>query len=90
MSFDPEDGLPRFEEFVQRIHPADQAQFSELIQAGGEIIAPQAVHLRRPDVENAEWPPIANLGRREVFVVERWRCVRNVHSVPRLLIFSFL
>jgi PAS domain S-box-containing protein len=32
LSFDPRDGLPRFEEFFQRIHPDDQPGFSELIQ----------------------------------------------------------
>src|SRR5208282_4376150 len=32
LSFDPRDGLPRFEEFVQRIHPDDQPGFRELIQ----------------------------------------------------------
>jgi hypothetical protein len=39
-------------------------------QAGGQIVAPQAVHIRRPDVEDAEGAPLA-LGRGcEVFVVE--------------------
>jgi formate hydrogenlyase transcriptional activator len=33
LSFDPRDGLPRFEEFFQRIHPDDQPGFRELIQA---------------------------------------------------------
>ncbi len=32
LSFDPKDGLPRFEEFVQRIHPDDRPGFRELIQ----------------------------------------------------------
>jgi formate hydrogenlyase transcriptional activator len=32
LSFDPQDGLPRFEEFFQRIHPDDQPSFRELIQ----------------------------------------------------------
>src|SRR6202140_2218942 len=32
LSFDPQDGLPRFEEFLQRIHPDDQPGFRELIQ----------------------------------------------------------
>jgi PAS domain S-box-containing protein len=32
LSFDPEDGLPRFEEFFQRIHPDDQLGFRELIE----------------------------------------------------------
>ena len=32
LSFDPEDGLPRFEDFFQRIHPGDQPGFRELIQ----------------------------------------------------------
>ena len=41
LSFDPADGLPRFEEFFQRIHPDDQPGFSELMRT--------AVH------EKAEW-----------------------------------
>src|SRR5271170_2808374 len=32
LSFDPQGGLPRFEEFFQRIHPDDQPGFRELIQ----------------------------------------------------------
>jgi PAS domain S-box-containing protein len=32
LSFDPQDGLPRFEDFVQRIHPDDQPGFRELTQ----------------------------------------------------------
>jgi PAS domain S-box-containing protein len=32
LSFDPQDGLPRFEDFVQRLHPDDQPGFRELIQ----------------------------------------------------------
>jgi PAS domain S-box-containing protein len=32
LSFDPQDGLPRFEEFFQRIHPEDQPGFRELMQ----------------------------------------------------------
>ena len=32
LSFDPQDGLPRFEEFFQRIHPDDQPAFRELIE----------------------------------------------------------
>jgi PAS domain S-box-containing protein len=32
LSFDPRDGLPRFEDFFQRIHPDDQAGFRELIE----------------------------------------------------------
>ncbi len=30
LGFDPQDGLPRFEEFVRRIHPDDQPAFREL------------------------------------------------------------
>jgi PAS domain S-box-containing protein len=33
LSFDPQDGLPRFEDFFQRLHPDDQPGFSELIEA---------------------------------------------------------
>ncbi len=32
LSFDPQAGLPRFEEFFQRIHPDDQPGFRELIE----------------------------------------------------------
>jgi PAS domain S-box-containing protein len=32
LSFDPQDGLPRFEEFFQRIHPDDQPGFRKLVQ----------------------------------------------------------
>ncbi len=32
LSFDPQDGLPRFEDFFQRLHPEDQPGFRELIQ----------------------------------------------------------
>ena len=32
LGFDPQDGLPRFEDFFQRIHPDDQPGFRELIQ----------------------------------------------------------
>jgi PAS domain S-box-containing protein len=32
LSFDPQNGLPRFEDFFQRLHPDDQPGFRELIQ----------------------------------------------------------
>src|SRR5260221_9045844 len=32
LSFDPQDGLPRFEAFFQRLHPDDQPGFREIIQ----------------------------------------------------------
>jgi formate hydrogenlyase transcriptional activator len=32
LSFDSQDGLPRFEQFFQRIHPDDQAGFREVIE----------------------------------------------------------
>jgi PAS domain S-box-containing protein len=32
LSFDPQDGLPRFDDFFQRLHPEDQPGFRELIQ----------------------------------------------------------
>jgi len=32
LSFDPQDGLPRFEDFYQRLHPDDQPGFGKLIQ----------------------------------------------------------
>ncbi|HZE68291.1 MAG TPA: PAS domain-containing protein, partial [Pyrinomonadaceae bacterium] len=30
LGFDPRDGLPRFEEFFQRVHPDDQVEFNEV------------------------------------------------------------
>jgi PAS domain S-box-containing protein len=33
LSFDPQDGLPRFEDFFQRLHPDDQPGFRKLIEA---------------------------------------------------------
>ena len=33
LSFDPQDGLPRFEQFFQRIHPDDQAGLRKAIEA---------------------------------------------------------
>jgi formate hydrogenlyase transcriptional activator len=41
LSFDAQDGLPRFEQFFQRIHPDDQAGFREVIET--------AIH------DKAEW-----------------------------------
>ena len=32
LSFDPQGGLPRHEDFIQRLHPDDQPAFRELIQ----------------------------------------------------------
>src|SRR5882724_3965010 len=32
LSFDPQDGLPRFQDFYQRLHPDDQPGFGKLIQ----------------------------------------------------------
>src|SRR5713226_2518355 len=32
LSFDPQDGLPRFADFFQRLHPDDQPGFTELVQ----------------------------------------------------------
>ncbi|HXM65106.1 MAG TPA: PAS domain-containing protein, partial [Candidatus Acidoferrum sp.] len=32
LSFDPQDGLPRFDDFFQRLHPDDRPGFRELIQ----------------------------------------------------------
>jgi PAS domain-containing protein len=34
LSFDPKDGLPRAEEFFQRIHPDDRPGFMELVETG--------------------------------------------------------
>jgi PAS domain S-box-containing protein len=34
LGFDPKDGLPRAEEFFQRIHPDDQPGFMELVETG--------------------------------------------------------
>jgi PAS domain S-box-containing protein len=35
LGFDPHDGLPRFETFLQRVHPDDQAKVSEISAAAG-------------------------------------------------------
>jgi len=35
LGFDPHDGLPRFETFLQRVHPDDQAKIRELSAAAG-------------------------------------------------------
>jgi len=35
LGFDPHDGLPRFETFLQRIHPDDQAKIREISAAAG-------------------------------------------------------
>jgi PAS domain S-box-containing protein len=35
LGFDPRDGLPRFETFLQRVHPDDQAKIRELSGAAG-------------------------------------------------------
>src|SRR5262249_35175710 len=32
LSFDPQDGLPRFDDFFQRLHPDDQPGFRDVIQ----------------------------------------------------------
>jgi PAS domain S-box-containing protein len=32
LSFDPQDGLPRFEDFFQRLHPDDQPGFRDLVE----------------------------------------------------------
>jgi PAS domain S-box-containing protein len=35
LGFDPRDGLPRFETFLQRVHPGDQAKIREISEAAG-------------------------------------------------------
>jgi PAS domain S-box-containing protein len=35
LGFDPRDGLPRFETFLQRLHPDDQAKIREISEAAG-------------------------------------------------------
>ncbi len=35
LGFDPRDGLPRFQTFLQRVHPDDQAKISEISAAAG-------------------------------------------------------
>ena len=51
------------------MHEVDEAA-AQQEQARREVVAPQAVHVRGPDVEDAERAPVALLGRREVLVVE--------------------
>src|SRR5258706_1246249 len=40
LSFDPQDGLPRFEEFFQRIHPDDQLRCRELVETAAREKVP--------------------------------------------------
>src|SRR5260221_6361796 len=40
LSFDPQDGLPRFEEFFQRIHPDDQPRCRELVETAAREKGP--------------------------------------------------
>jgi cytosine/uracil/thiamine/allantoin permease len=49
-------------------------------QARREVVAPQAVHVRGPDVEDAESAPFALGSWGEVFIEQRRRCVRNGHG----------
>ncbi len=47
-------------------------------QAGGQVVAPQAVHVRSPDVEDAEGAPAALLGGGQVLVVETRRRISDI------------
>src|SRR5258706_9024215 len=51
LSFDPQDGLPRFEDFFQRIHPDDQPRCRELLETAAREKVPFETDYRivRPD-----------------------------------------
>src|SRR4029077_20096510 len=75
LSFDPQDGLPRFEEFFQRIHPDDQASFRELVQTAirekAEFEADyRIVHLDGPvrDIHAVGHPVLSTSGHLVEFV----------------------
>jgi signal transduction histidine kinase len=75
LSFDPQDGLPRFEEFFQRIHPDDQPSFRELVQTAirekAEFEADyRIVHLDGPvrDIHAVGHPVLSTSGHLVEFV----------------------
>ncbi len=75
LSFDPHDGLPRFEDFFQRIHPDDQPGFRELIQTAiREKVEWEAdyriVHLDGPvrDIHVVAHPVLSTSGHLVEFV----------------------
>jgi PAS domain S-box-containing protein len=75
LSFDPQDGLPRFEEFVERIHPDDQPGFRELIQTAIREKAEweadyRIVHLDGPvrDIHVVGHPVLSTSGQLVEFV----------------------
>src|SRR6185437_1745533 len=51
-------------------------------QARREVIAPQAMNVGRPDVEDAEGAPVSLARRSEVLVVKPWRRVGDGHGLP--------
>jgi C4-dicarboxylate-specific signal transduction histidine kinase len=75
LSFDPQDGLPRLEEFFQRIHPDDQPRFREFIQTAirekAEFEADyRIVHLdgRVRDIHTVGHPVLSTSGHLVEFV----------------------
>jgi PAS domain S-box-containing protein len=46
LGFDPQDGLPRFDTFLQRVHPDDQAMVKELAETAGREKVGYAVDYR--------------------------------------------
>ena len=75
LSFDPQAGLPRFEEFFQRIHPDDQPDFRELIQTAIRDKAEweadyRIVHLDGPvrDIHVVGHPVLSTFGHLVEFV----------------------
>ncbi len=75
LSFDPQDGLPRFEQFFQRIHPEDQAGFREVIETAIREKAEweaeyRIVHPRGPirDIHVIGHPVLSTSGRLVEFV----------------------
>ena len=75
LSFDPQDGLPRFEEFFQRIHPDDQPAFRELVETAIREKAQweadyRIVHLDGPvrDIHVVAHPVLSTSGNLAEFV----------------------
>ena len=75
LSFDPQDGLPRLEEFLQRIHPDDQPRFREFIRTAirekAEFEADyRIVHLdgRVRDIHTVAHPVLSTSGHLVEFV----------------------
>ncbi len=75
LGFDPQDGLPRFEDFFQRLHPDDQSGFRDLIQTSTREKAEweadyRIVHPDGPvrDIHAVAHPVLSTSGHLDEFV----------------------